>query len=649
MYDVNLYPPIFNQSYMPAFEISKTCKVYFQISPLNTLNDLYHIVDNVYSGIQVSVRKQSNNDSALSSRYTNEIMLTTLQIDNDRKGNDKYFIEITNSDMQNGFNLNEYYKVQIRFTSSQVTGVLPDATSSAFRSWLTANLSHFSEWSSIALIRGISTPNLNLTVNGINAISTSDIQISSDYVQIRGSVSFGAGDSERLQKYRVLLYNGDFPFVSDPDETVGEVSNVEEDSGDIYAENNLINYDISTSLLENNFYRLRIILTTNNLYQFSPGSDNTITLGDITPMPANVELEQQVNNNIGCIRLILKRSMNYISENMAEVQQYYVFIPEQDENVSLGSSYLISGQAQQEVTYDSMWYDEETVRFDPYWQRMLYYDEFNKEFLTNGDTIIIRRSSSINNFKTWKFLTEFKIKTDDVAEVYWDDYTAEPGVWYRYQVIRSDSINGRTAELVTDINKPVMLDTGDIFLNSNGEQLILKFDPSISSFSNKIAESVTDTIGSKYPFIRRNGNINYRTFSLSGTISCFMDVQSNVFNGSEENLYGESAHFYKQYNNDNNINLYNNFIYERHFRQKVMRFLQSSNIKLLRSVTEGNILVKLSNISFTPNQTLGRKIWSFSCTAYEIADNTEENYIKYNIIKDNLKVLTKVEVEDNSL
>lgn len=649
MYDVNLYPPIFSQSYMPAFKISEKCKVYFQISPLNTLDDLYHINANDitnYGGVQVAVRKQRNNESALKNNYQNEIMLANLQIDATRKGNDKYFIEINNSDIQGGFNLNEYYKVQIRFTSSQVSGTLPDATTSAFRSWLTENLNYFSEWSSIALIRGISNPDLELTVNGI---STNTISISSDYVQIRGSVEFH-GDSEKLQKYRVLLYNGDFPFVSDPEEEGGEISNVEEDSGDIYAENGIIKYDISTALLENTSYKLRIIFTTNNLYQWS-SEDKTITLRGITPMSANIQLEEEVNNNIGCIKLILKRSEAYINKdaNKAQIQQYYTFIIEQDNNLSLSSSYLISNQAQEKVEYDSMGYDENTVKFDNYWQRMMYYDEFNKEFLSNGDKIIIRRSSSVNNFKTWKFLTEFKIKEDDVAELYWQDYTAEPGIWYRYQVIRQDSTSTKTAELVTDINKPVMLDTDDIFLNSNGEQLILKFDPAISGFSNKIAESITDTIGSKYPFIRRNGNVNYRTFSLSGTISCFMDVQSNVFHGSEEDLYGASAKFYKQYNDEKNVNLYNDFIYERHFRQKVINFLQSSSIKLLRSVTEGNILVKLGNISFTPNQTLGRRIYSFSCTAYEIADCNEENYIKYKIIKDNLKIFTKEDVEDNGL
>ena len=648
MYDVNLYPPIFSQSYMPAFVYSTKCKVYFQISSLNTVEDLYHITAGNYGGIQVTVRKQYNNDNALKETYTSDIMLADLQKDEDNR----YFIEINNSDIQGGFVLNEYYKVQIRFTGAEVTGTLPSATSENFKNWLNNNREHFSEWSSVVLIRGISAPSLNLTVNNK---TSSNIQISTDYVEIKGSVSFNNKDTEKLQKYRILLYDNYGLFENNLDF-------IKEDSGDIYTTDNSIQYNISTALLENTSYTLEIILTTNNLYTWSP-ENKTITIGGITPMPADISLEEQVNNSTGCIKLILKRNLEYIQNNLDKINEYYTFVLEQDGAFSLASDNSISEQTtfdqttfgqivseQENIDYDSMGYDGETVHFDPYWQRMLYYDEFNQEFLSQGDRIIIRRSSSIDDFGTWKNLADFELTQLDISELYWYDYTAEPGIWYRYQIIRYDNENKKTAELVTDIDHPVMLDTEDIFLNANGEQLILRFDPVINNFSNKIAESITDTIGSKYPFIRRNGNVNYRTFSLSGTITCFMDIEHNVFNGSPKDLYGASKKFYKQYNEEKNINAYNDFIYQKHFRQKVMRFLQSTNIKLLRSITEGNILVQLSGISFTPNQTLGRKIYSFNCTANEVAQCNEDNYIKYNIIKDNLKIFTKEnQQEDNDL
>ena len=171
----------------------------------------------------------------------------------------------------------------------------------------------------------------------------------------------------------------------------------------------------------------------------------------------------------------------------------------------------------------------------------------------------------------------------------------------------------------------------DVFLNANGKQLRIKYDPRVENFQMKVSQTLIETIGSKYPYIRRNGNIGYKTFSLSGTITAFMDLEQNLLQASKNQVYGESADLYEQYNKDKNIKLYNDYIYERQFRKKVMDFLYSNDVKLFRSLTEGNILVKLMDISFTPNITLGRMIYSFSCTAYEIGDCTFSNYQKYNI------------------
>ena len=158
----------------------------------------------------------------------------------------------------------------------------------------------------------------------------------------------------------------------------------------------------------------------------------------------------------------------------------------------------------------------------------------------------------------------------------------------------------------------------DIFLLNSKYQLKIKFDPQISSYSHVVSESSTQTIGSKYPFIRRNGNVDYRTFSLSGTISHFMDTKENGMKASPANLYGDALNNYQKYNSNHNITPFNDYIYERDFREKVISFLYDNNVKLYKSTTEGNMLVKLMNITFTPNNTLGRQIYSFSCNVYEV-------------------------------
>lgn len=610
MYDIGLYPPIFNQSYMPAFIISQQSKIYFEISALNALDELYH------NAIQVVVKTQKDNKNALVSSYKNEIVLTSLNVDETREGNDKYYIEIPNSYINGGFKLNEYYKVQIRFTGKNA-GTPPAATSSSFGNWLSNNVEFFSQWSSVVLIRGISSPSITLKVNNSTA---SEISVSTDYIQIEGSISFANGDSEKLQSYRIKLYKNNL---------------LQEDSEEIYSKNNTISYNIETSLELNISYRLEIIFFTNN------GYTQTITRAIVrTGAETNntfLDFQQEVNNQAGYIKINLEKNKSYAESHSNVAHEYYIL---QDDTNDIYSLIAYSNVAQV-ADSTSVAFQSRTIDYRANILTGIYYNEYTSNLLNVGDQIIIRRTGSDSNFKKWSSMADFSIPRNDLVNVFWYDYTAEPGIWYKYQVLRYSNAGTILASIVTDNNSPVMLDTDDIFLNADGEQLIIKFDPVISGLTSKVAESVVDTIGSKYPFIRKNGAVNYRTFSLSGTISCFMDVDQNTFHGSKQELYGDALKFYENYNNKHNINLYNDIIYEKHFRKKVIDFLESRSIKLLRSTTEGNILVKLSNVSLTPNQTLGRRIYSFNCTAYEIGQCNAQNYNKYNILTNNIKMIPK--------
>ena len=627
MYDINLYPPVFNQSLMPSFAISSACRIYFQISDMNTVNDM------ITNAVQVIVRDQSTNNNMLANKYLNDIKLCTLVEDSTKDGKDKYYIQLVDTDIKGGFSVGKIYKVQIRFTSTQASSISGsdfDQTSS-FANWLSSNMAFFSQWSMVALIQGINTPGTSVTVNGKTLSNT--LWLDTNYAEIRCTIS----GNEILATGQVQLKNDNGVII--------------QDSGILRASSNSIRYNIHYSLEIGIYYTLNIILQTNSGYTWTYGP-KTIVVSSLQPLQSNMKLEEKVNNSNGYIQLGLFR--NEQNQNLGSYG-YYSF-----ESVNsagrtqsgtgilalIGQSTVMSKEVQINQ-YDAVAFLDSTVKYEGHWSRMLFLNEYISSFLSINDRIIIRRASSATDFTLWDNIGDFTIEQDDISNLFWYDYTAEPGVWYRYQVIRYNSSGTRTAESITDVNHPLMLNTDDLFLNADGEQLIIKFDPVISSLTTKVAESVTDTIGSQYPFIRRNGNVHYKTFSLSGTISYFMDVGHNVFNGSQEDIYGNSVNFYKQYNKENNINFYNDVIYERHFRQKVIKFLESSSIKLLRSVTEGNILVKLGNVTFTPNQTLGRRIYGFNCTAYEVGECNEKNYKKYNIIKNNIKIITKQEAREN--
>jgi hypothetical protein len=80
-------------------------------------------------------------------------------------------------------------------------------------------------------------------------------------------------------------------------------------------------------------------------------------------------------------------------------------------------------------------------------------------------------------------------------------------------------------------------------------------------------------------------------------------------------------------------NLTSNNVYnERQFKLEVLNWLNDGKPKLFRSATEGNYIVRLMNVSLSPNDTLGRMLHSFSSSAYEVADHDFENLSKYNLL-----------------
>ena len=253
----------------------------------------------------------------------------------------------------------------------------------------------------------------------------------------------------------------------------------------------------------------------------------------------------------------------------------------------------------------------------------------NNSLLTLGTNIVIRRSSSKDNFLYWEDMYTTLIPANSFLNLVWKDYTIENGIWYKYSVVKRNKENFRSTSV--EIRNPIFSNCEDIFLTTSQSQLKIRFNPQVSNYSRVVSQSLTQTIGSKYPFIRRNGKVGYRTFSISGTISYFSDINQNLMHSSKEELYGTNASLYNNYNKENNITLYNDIVQQKEFREKVIDFLYKNTVKLYRSATQGNILVKLMNISFTPNTTLSRQIYDFTCTAYEIDEFNYENCIKYSI------------------
>lgn len=242
---------------------------------------------------------------------------------------------------------------------------------------------------------------------------------------------------------------------------------------------------------------------------------------------------------------------------------------------------------------------------------------------------IIKRASSLNNFLFWENIGEISIdKKNTVKSTYtYNDYTPESGVYYKYGVQLSNS-NGATALSISPT--PVMLLIVDMFIMDKTGYLRLQFDQSVTTIKRIEKRVSVETLGSRYPLTRKNGIVNYRQFGIGALLSFLSDENSIFFNKKE--FYKDNESLYLQFNKDLGINDYTDYIIEKAFRDKVEQFLYNGNPKLIRTGTEGNILVRLSDISLEPIQNLGRYLYRFSASANEEGPVDIASLKKNNII-----------------
>ena len=603
-----LYPPIVD-TYMPAFINEKACTIYFSLSSYNSLEDI--------SGLQFTVKRQNNNITALKDGK----QMITISKNNINKtlnemGEIQYSFNI-NPDMmeKNRFEINTYYKVQIRFIDNQVADLPSNEKDTNINLWNKNHLSNLSEWSTACLIRGILQPQIYLqnfdTERDIAVASGKKTYLSAPQVlDIVGRMFFNDDqttiEGESLKSYRVRIWEEN------------NVNNGEEldDSGIIYVDQfsneNSINYSIKYNFVVDQSYILIIDCETNNLFKFSKKYIFKIKDSILGILKGKFSLN--VDNEAGAVH------MNFISE-----EDYY-------------------------------------------------------------GNVTVRRTSSESGFQVWEdvktFIADLKVG-GTIEDASFSDYTIKSGVFYKYAIQKrsSDGLRGDLnfatktviiknedgTNIEEEVEDMVIAVFDDMFLTRQNKQLRIQFDPQISSFGYQISEAKTDTIGSQFPFMRRNGKIKYREFPISGQITHLSNIYNHLIEGEQKRedscntieknyfqqetllidkndyyngykLYGKGekidiATLYDKYNEDNNINNYNNYIWERDYRAAVMDFLYADDVKLFRTTTEGNILIKLTNITFTPNHQLGRLIYNFSATATEVAEPNFDNYKEYGIIE----------------
>ena len=146
-------------------------------------------------------------------------------------------------------------------------------------------------------------------------------------------------------------------------------------------------------------------------------------------------------------------------------------------------------------------------------------------------SFILARSSEETNYTQWEELDKFVLAFERPSTKSWKDFTIEQGINYRYSIQQYNSENLYSERILSDI---IYADFEDSFLYDGERQLKIKFNPKVTSFKKDLLEAKIDTIGSKYPFIFRNGNVEYKEFPISGLISYLMDDEAFFSNTQDQ-------------------------------------------------------------------------------------------------------------------
>lgn len=250
----------------------------------------------------------------------------------------------------------------------------------------------------------------------------------------------------------------------------------------------------------------------------------------------------------------------------------------------------------------------------------------NKDDARVTGSFVLLRSSSENDFDTWDDLGNFELFNWNANTVKFihRDYAVQQGQYYKY-AIQAYNENEIYSRKILNKEGSVFCDFEDIFLSDGDRQLKIRFNPKVSTFKPTILESKTDTIGSKYPFIFRNGIVGYKEFQISGLLSILGDENDMFLTGlphSESNQIMDSDFWLTA----------TNYQREREFKLQVLEWLTNGKPKLFKSPAEGNYIVQLMNVNLAPVDALGRMLHSFNSTAYEIADYNFDNIKSYNLI-----------------
>lgn len=223
------------------------------------------------------------------------------------------------------------------------------------------------------------------------------------------------------------------------------------------------------------------------------------------------------------------------------------------------------------------------------------------------------------------------------------DFDLEQGMGYNYVLCYTNSVDEKNYYVITG---NVSNNFESMFLCDSEHILCLKFNPKVTNYKTTRQETKTETIGSPYPMLFRNAHIGYQEFTINTLISYFMDQECFFINGMRDSKYNHlrssmiegfspmfmsvsrasDGSFAKKYDFTPSTQLDEKNIYiEREFKKAVLDWFSNGEVKLFKSPVENNHLIRLINITTTPEEKLGRMLHSCSAQAIEVEAYSDDN------------------------
>lgn len=593
-----LYPPIL-ASTQPVFDTTilrkKGLVIDFTLASITSIDD--------FDTVELILCKQSNNATVAKQSYAkSDVMLDT------KIGQIVDKSIASNSDFQPGY----LYKVQLRLI--KVAG----------------NTQEVSEWSTVLIIKFITTPSIQVSAEGI--ILSPGSYVSSLTPTFKGICNIDTSNKEVEELFQFKIYQESTVIVE------SGWLNSRPNEEDVW----YCNTKLSAHTYYSVFYEIKTIngysLSTICAFQVVTPAQTVLDadfFAEVNQEKARIDLSivpGSTLNKLNGIYVISRASekddfskfedirfLSYKEEAVEEGKSYFVF---SDYTIESGVNYKYGIQQVRSSSLRSELQETGIV--------MINYS--CAYFYREGVQLKVSFNQNISNFK----YTVLRNKQDTIGSKY--PYFSQNGNAHYAEFALTGLISYQ--------------DNIDTFFNVHNDENVYYKDELVihkEKFElNTGKREASTTPGENSTYFDHKDGYAFGVASQETSYAYENDLiatlprrgSSPIPTDDSNNGTTDEVELTRDYTISTNLTDDNIYI-ERKFREKVEEFLNDFNGKLYKSATEGNHAIILMNVSLRPEETLGRLLYSFNATAYEIADTTIEDLDFYGISNIQSNLLTK--------